>query len=200
MSRAWDDAVSRTDRSSTSRTATDMFLVVRASPTSMQHKAFAFDWNAFQRQLHPILHQALCSGSVAELAAFIEHHRHSLTDPYEGQPLPDDWSSLMESRDVHDHGDFALTLYYSPTADNGIGDSWLELSDDSSVANALLGAPFGPTDKLFDPGRMGSYFQTPDAVSSSLRVLFGDDRPELSDFVDLLEFCEAEGLGIFVTF
>jgi hypothetical protein len=166
----------------------------------MDHKAFAFDWTAFQRHLAPILHDALSSDSIAGLAAFIEHHHQSLTDPYEGQPLPEDWPSLMENGDVQDHGDFALTLYYSPTADFGIGDSWLALSDDSSVANALLGEPFGPADNLFDPGRMGAYFQTPDAVSSSLRVLTADDHPGLSDFIDLLERCGVEGMGIYVTF
>ncbi len=167
---------------------------------SMDHKAFAFDWTAFQRHLAPILRDALSSDSAAGLAAFIEHHRQSLTDPYEGQPLPEDWSSLIENRDVQDHGDFALMLYYSPTADFGIGDSWLALSDVSSVAHALLGEPFGPADNFFDPGRMGSYFQTPDTVSSSLRILSADDRPGLSDFIDLLERCGAAGMGVYVTF
>jgi hypothetical protein len=124
----------------------------------MDHKAFAFDGTSFQRHLAPILHDALSSGSIAGLAAFIEHHRQSLTDPYEGQPLPEDWSSLMENRDVHDHGDFALTLYYSPTADYGLSHSWLALSDDPSVAHALLGAPFGAVHNPFDPGRMGFVF------------------------------------------
>lgn len=166
----------------------------------MDYKAFAFDWNAFQRHLARILRDALSSDSVAELAAFIEHHRESLTDPYEGEPLPQDWSSLMESRDVQEYGDFALTLYYSPTADFGIGSSWVAVSDDIPEPDALLGEPFGPPYNLFDPGRMGSYFQTPDTVSSSLRSLSADDRPELSDFVDLLERCGAEGMGVYVTF
>ena len=166
----------------------------------MEHKAFAFDWNAFQRHLAPILRDALSSDSVAGLAAFIAHHRQSLTDPYEGEPLPEDWSSLMENRDVQDHGDFALTLYYSPTADFGIGDSWVALSDGYPVARSLLGEPFGPAANLFDPGRMGSYFQRPDAVSKSLRDLSADNRPELSSFVDLLERCGAEGMGVYVTF
>jgi hypothetical protein len=166
----------------------------------MYHKAFAFDWTSFQRHLAPILHDALSSDSIAGLAAFIEHHWQSLTDPYEGQPLPEDWSALMENRDVHVYGDFALTLYYSPTVDFGVGDSWLALSDDPSVAKALLGQPFGPADNVFDPGRMGSYFQTLDAVSSSLGILSADDRPELSDFIDLLERCGVEGMGVYVTF
>ena len=65
------------------------------------------------------------------LARFIEHHRQSLTDPFEGEPLPDDWSSLKERRHVQDYGDFALTLYYLPTADFGVGDLWLDLSEES---------------------------------------------------------------------
>ncbi len=167
---------------------------------SMNHKAFAFDWNAFQRHLAPLLHEALESGSVAELVRFIESHRQSITDPYEGDPLPEDWTAVMENRDVQDHADIALTLYYSPRADFGIGESWCGFSRGFPARQSLLGEPFGPSDNLFDPGRMGAYFQTSDAVSSSLRILKADDRPELSDFVELLELCSAEGMGVYVTF
>ena len=170
------------------------------TPMSMEHKAFAFDWNAFQRDLAPILHDALSCDSVAALAAFIEHHRHSLTDPYEGQPLPKDWWSSMENRDVQEHGDFALTRYYSPTVDFGIGDSWIEFSSGFPSPQILLGDLFGPADNRFDPGRMGSYFQTPTVVASSLRDLSANDHPELSGFVGLLERCNAGEMGVYVTF
>lgn len=166
----------------------------------MEHKAFAFDWNAFQGDLAPVLREALSSDAEAELAAFIERHRQSLTDPYEGEPLPEDWSSLMDNRDVQEHGDFALTHYYSPTDDFGIGGSWLALADSFPAAHALLGTPFGPEHRLFDPGRMGSYFQAPDTVNKSLRELSNADRPELSDFVNLLENCRTGGMGVYVTF
>ena len=165
----------------------------------MEHKAFAFDWRTFQRQLAPILRDALSTNSVVGLATFIEQHRHSLTDPYEGERLPDDWQSLMECGDVHEHGDFALTLYYSPRADRGIGGQWLAFSDGFQAMPALLGESFGPADNLFDPGRMGSYFQSPDVVSSSLRYLSTDTRPELTGFIDLLKRCGEERMGVYVT-
>jgi len=113
---------------------------------STEHKAFALDWNTFQRHLAPILRDALSSHSVAGLAAFIEHHRQSRTDPYEGKPLS--------------------------------GNSWLALPDSFPAARALLGERFGAEDKPFDPGRLGSYFQTPDAVSKSLCDVSTDDRVE----------------------
>ncbi len=80
-----------------------------------------------------------------------------------------------------------------------MGESWLALSDDS-VAHTLLGKSFGPDENMFDPGRMGSYFQTPKAVSASLSVLSADTRSELADFVSLLRESEAKGLGTYVTF
>jgi hypothetical protein len=62
---------------------------------------------------------------------------------------------------------------------------------------ALLGAPFGPPGAYFDPGRQGSYFQTPQEVVGSLtRVqridlsdMDEDQRRSLPRFKKLLEEC-----------
>jgi hypothetical protein len=165
----------------------------------MEHKAFSFDWIAFGRHLRPILYTALESDSTAGLIGFIDHHRASLTDPFEGEPLPEGWRSLLENGDVHEYGDFALTGYYSPQVDFGIGHAWLRLSHEVSNTGALLGTPFGPESNRFDPGRMGSYFQTPEDVADSLNALASQHYPEFATFVDLLERCGVENLGVYVT-
>jgi len=61
---------------------------------------------------------------------------------------------------------------------------------------------------LFDSGRYGSYFQTPEQVAESLPRVRGfdlswldeQDRGFVRRFVRLLEECVAVGLGLYVTF
>jgi hypothetical protein len=45
------------------------------------------------------------------LGAFIDAHRIELRDPYEGEPLSEDWRSRLESGEVQELGDIALTQY-----------------------------------------------------------------------------------------
>jgi hypothetical protein len=169
---------------------------------SMEHKAFAFDWQQFVRGLRPVLVLALADDDPAPLESFIDRHRAELTDPYEGEPLPDKWRDLLEAGDVQELADFAQTRYYRSSEDRGLGDKWTELSDElpSAAAAALLGTPLGPPDARFDPGRMGAYFQTPARVRRSLAVLAGVRRGELRPYRELLKRCVAAGLGVYVTF
>jgi hypothetical protein len=171
---------------------------------ALSHKAFAFNWRAFEFDLHPQLEAALEADDPSELEAFIVAHRKSLTDPYEGEPLPRTWRSMLENRDAHEYGEFALTRFYDPTDDCGLHESWAEVSErlPKRAANALLGFPVGPKGRLFDPGRLGSYFQTPGQVRESLAILRprAEKVEELRLFVELLERCAAEGLGVYVTF
>src|SRR5262245_62121374 len=121
---------------------------------SMSHKAFGFDWNAFDRDLAVILLAALDSEDGTELAEFIDQEREQLTDPYNGYPLPEDWRSVLEAGDLQELADFALTRCYRVREDHGIGSGWLGVSETLSAAQsaALLGAPFGIGDRMFDPG------------------------------------------------
>jgi hypothetical protein len=168
----------------------------------MEHKAFAFDWAGFARGLRPTLIGALEADDPAPLEEFIDRHRAELTDPYAGEPLDDDWRDLLEAGDVQELGDFALTRYYRPTADRGLGDEWMELSDElpAPAARALLGTPVGANGARFDPGRMGAYFQTPARVKRSLAALGKVRRRELQGFRKLLERCAKAGQGVYVTF
>lgn len=167
----------------------------------MTHKAYAFDWSRFEFGLLPILIEALIADDTAALEAFIDDNHALLTDPYEGEPLPNDWRAGL-NWDVHVYGDYALSAFYDPADDCGIAGEWGEVSEclPGASANALLGFSLGPPERPFDPGRYGSYFQTPSQVQKSLEFLQPLGMPELSPFVDLLARCNAEGRGVYVTF
>jgi hypothetical protein len=139
----------------------------------MEHKAYAFDWRAFEFDLLPLLVDSLLAKETGGLVAYIDQHRNELTDPDEGQPLPVDWRNTLGNRDVHEFGDYALTRFYDPDDCWGVGYTWAHLSDElpEPAANVLLGFTVGPAAHRFDPGRYGSYFQTPELVHESLAVL-----------------------------
>jgi hypothetical protein len=178
---------------------------------SMSHKAYAFDWLAFEgNELHGILLAAFSSGDPAGLIRYIEAYRGDLKDPYEGDSLDEDWRDMLEKRDVHEYADFALTRFYDPAEDCGLGDQWRAIDDRLPEADqvALLGTPFGPPGAYFDPGRLGSYFQTPKQVAQSLACLRRLKLPDLEEyqreslerFADLLAECKEAGRGLYITF
>jgi hypothetical protein len=179
----------------------------------MSHKAYAFDWSAFARdELHRILLDALASGDTNGLIRYIEANRDHLKDPYEGGPLSDDWNwkDMLENFDVHEFGDFALTRFYDPAKDSGLGNEWLTINERLSEADqgVLLGTPFGSSSEYFDPGRQGSYFQTPRQLVKSLARVERIELPDLEDhqrkslewFKDLLQECAGAGSGLYITF
>jgi hypothetical protein len=168
----------------------------------MSHKAFAFDWNAFDLDFGIILLTALDTDDGTELAEFIQQERDRLTDPYIGDPLPEDWRGLLESGDVQELADFALTRYYRVRDDHGVGGAWLGLSESltEGQSRALLGVPFGGGDRLFDPGRIGSFFQSPVMARESLAALAGLAAEEVRPFRELLTRCVARRLGVYITF
>ena len=179
---------------------------------SMLHKAHAFDWSAFVRdELHDILLDALSSGDERGLVRYIEANRDYIKDRYEDSPLSDDWKDRLGNYDVHEFADFALTRFYDPMEDYGIDHYWLDLDFEhlpEADQTALLGTPFGPPGAYFDPGRQGSYFQSPHEVVRSLariqRIdlsnMDEDQRESWEQFKKLLEECAKAGIGLYVTF
>jgi hypothetical protein len=137
----------------------------------MLHKAYAFDWSAFVRdELYNILLDALSSGDERRLVRYIEVNRDYIKDRYRGGPLFDDWKDRLRNDDVHEFADFALTRFYDPMEDYGIDHYWLDLDIEHLSAadqTVLLGRPCGA---YFDPGRQGSYFQSPQDVVGNLLV------------------------------
>lgn len=182
-------------------------LVIGGSPEAgshmtMSHKAYWFDWDAFRDQLASRLMSSLANRDAAPLIEFGNAHLASLSDPYEGNPLQSDWADALGAGDVQTAADYVLTKFYRPTEDFGVGDMWLAVEGALSVEQraALLGKPFGPEPDLFDPGRMGSYFQDASECRTSLQVLRNDNRVELATFVAGLAGAVGSDIGVYITF
>jgi hypothetical protein len=178
---------------------------------SFEHKAFVLDYQSFELQLKNVLESALENENVSQLSSYISQNQAYLKDPYEGQPLTNEWESMIESRDPHQYGDFALTKFYDPTEDIGLGYDWENvqeiLSRKLTDVNSVLGSPIGPASNYFDPGKMGAYFQSPQQVVENQRLLESSfDQGELESFAELekmlemLQAATSEGKGLYITF
>jgi len=175
----------------------------------MEHKAFIFDHQSFDQELRETLEEALDSGNCEKLLTFISENKESLSDPYEGDPLEDDWKSMIEVEDAHQYGDFALTRYYSPQDDIGLGSSWNFVQEivagiGSAVTSPILGSTIGPESDPFDPGKAGSYLQSIEQVRESLAGLRAlaetHQSVEFGEAVVLLQEASESGKGLYVTF
>lgn len=175
----------------------------------MEHKAFLFDSDRFDEELRPTIEAALSTGDCGPLVHFICDNLDALTDPYEGEPLAPGWDSLLETKDAHTYGDFALTKYYDPTADIGLGAAWeglqgLIANDPDIVTSPILGAAIGPEDSPFDPGKMGAYFQGPSQVTANYRHLLdlarGSPSDVVADGVGMLGGAVRARKGLYITF
>lgn len=174
-----------------------------------EHKAFLFDSNSFENDLRPVLERALLSGDPTGLVGFIIRNLKKLRDPYEGQPLGLEWESMIETKDSHQYGDFALTKYYDPTADIGIGLEWESIQDVISkdpllIESPILGATVGSHLDPFDPGKLGSYFQSVSQVQKNYIYLCSmagkDERHRLGLAIDMLKKAADAQTGLYVTF
>jgi len=169
---------------------------------SMCHKAYILDYASFSDELLPILEHALGSNDVTGLMAFVDAQREHLTLPWEATPLAASWREELERGDVQEVGDLALTKYYDADDDCGVQEHWGAVDERlaPNAREALLGEPLGAGGAIFDPGRMGSYFQGPEAVRQSARILQGLPLSELMSFNELLSRAAAGGKGLYVTF
>ena len=178
---------------------------------SFPHRAYLFDLNRFDAELRPALVEALRSNDPAPLRRFIERHLRELKDPYAGEPLGADWEELLETRDVQEYGDFALTLCYDPAADIGLGDRWPALAEllvrEAPPGTDLTpGDTIGPPNRPFDPGGMGAYVLSNEGAADRLGMLRelsasrADLRPQLAPLVQMFAAIADSGRGAYVTF
>ena len=174
-------------------------------------KVFLFDLGRFDAELRPILDAALRSNDPAPLERFITEHLTELTDPYAGEPLGTTWEDLLETRDVQEYGDFALTLYYDPSADVGLDERWpaleaLLVREAPPGTDLTMGDTAGPPNRPFDPGGMGAYFMTNDAAQARLEMLRelsaarADLRDDLAPLAEMFATIAGSGRGAYVTF
>lgn len=177
---------------------------------TMLHRAYAFAHSEFLAELAPLLERALRSDDGAELARFIDDNLDALTDPYEGEPLTASWQELLESGDVQELGDFALTKYYDGDLDMGLDADFIDVKEELTEAGIdpllLLGTRLGPASQPFDPGRQGAYFQSEADVARALETVreLIVRRPALSEplspLLGLLTQAVRQGKGLYVTF
>lgn len=186
-------------------------------PMPMHHKAYSFDYRAFCSELRSVLENALVGGDIDELRRFIATNLRFLKDPNEGKPLSLAWESLVEPKDEHQYGDLALTKFYEPLEAVGLGYDWMgwthrmgindllnvELGDGQMIT---LGQPCGLPENYFDPGKSGSYFQSPELVKENLGLLDELLRnkpsvaPKLRKVQAMLRSAVSANRGLHVTF
>jgi hypothetical protein len=176
----------------------------------MEHKAFVFDYQSFIKELAKILDEALKTGENEALVGFIEENAALLKDPYEGKPLDASWRELIEIEDVNQYGDFALTKFYNPQEDIGLGYDWVALQElleiEGLKQDIVLGEVFGSEENCFDPGKQGAYFQSSEQVSRNLQVIKNliKRKPkvasELSQLLDMLQQASEVQKGLYITF
>ena len=148
------------------------------------------------------------TGDCSTLREFIENQIANLCDPYEGEPLSEDWEAMLETLDAHQYGDFALTTYYDPLEDVGLGYDWERsehilstLAEESKFP--ILGFTIGPDGEPFDPGKMGTYFQSEALVVENLRAIekaFELDTSSVALPLRILRLAATAGKGLYVTF
>jgi hypothetical protein len=177
---------------------------------SMEHKAFLFNYDEFTATLAPILFAALANNDIQPLMRYIEENREHLKDPYEGDPLDPQWMDLVEPMDAHQLGDFALTRFYSPTEDIGLGYTWeaslenvrREVNEDAEAI--ILGEPFGPSSHPFDPGKMGSFVRSREIVhrqrATVAQVMKEHHSGTVADVERLLSRPDDTRRGLYVTY
>ncbi|MBV6621412.1 MAG: hypothetical protein KI793_00395 [Rivularia sp. (in: Bacteria)] len=178
---------------------------------TMEHKAFIFDYDTFVKELADILIDAIETNENHQLIAFIENNLPYLKNSEEGESLDTSWKELIEVGDASEYGDFAITKYYNPADDIGLGYDWMQLDDlllqELNVdVSPLLGTVFGSSENYFNPGKQGSYFQSLGRVKENFELLnsLSKDKLQSLDNVALLIKMLSDALaskkGLYITF
>lgn len=179
---------------------------------AMMHKAYVFKYNEFQKELRPILERAFYKESCEELIDFIKNNKEVLVDPYEGVPLDVNWESLVDEETPEQYADFCMTKYYNPACDLGLDYEWLDIQNileevTKEASEIVLGTPLEFGGVFFDPGKMGSYFSSPEQVDSNLseikkirNIVEEGCSNKLLLIESILMNAHGSGEGLYVTF
>lgn len=178
---------------------------------SLDHKAFIFDSDYFVDELANILENAILTNHDYELIIFIENNLPYLKHPDEGDNLNSAWKEEIEIGDISEYGDFAITKYYNPKENIGMGGGWMQFDDLLSQqlnidTSCFLGTRFGCSENYFDPGKQGSYFQSLEQVKQNLKLLTFlpkielDNQPNIYNFVKMFENALDVQQGLYITF
>jgi hypothetical protein len=176
---------------------------------AMEQKAFVFQHDAYTRELSDLLVDSLRRNDATPLRHFVEQHFNVLKDPYSGDRLRPHSLASISPDDVQKYGALALTKYYDPAAGIGLHGDWQDVFDALERVvprggSMTLGDGIGTPDHVLDPGKLGTFIQSPDEVRSNLArvdALLREEpalRPLLTEFRDLL--ARAAPAGLYVTF
>ena len=173
----------------------------------MEHKAFIFDFDGFENELCPLIQHALRTDNCSGILEFICNNMDSLVDPYEGEQLQTDWEEMIEVADPHQYGDFALTKYYDPTQDIGLGLAWEVVQDHidpNRTTSPILGTVVGEFESPFEPGKLGAYFQSRELIAQNLdyvqKIKQCKSSADLDNAIRLLQVASSSEKGLYVTF
>jgi hypothetical protein len=156
---------------------------------SISHKAWLFDHAAFEAELALVLRMALQTDEPEALAAFLDRHHAALTDLETEEALPADWATGREEADVQALADLALTKFYTPSDERGLGEGFDALHAYLGAvpgmrplrAALICGKLFGPKGRRLDPGCMGTGLLSPAEVTSLLACLETTDWPPVPE-------------------
>jgi hypothetical protein len=182
---------------------------VKVLAVSMDHKSYLFDWRLFKQELRPLLEASLADRDTCHLELFIKSNLALLTDPATEQALSSDWHQ-DHPKDVQVFGDIALTKYYDIRNDIGLTNQWKRICSDLEAiggnSEITLGFILGTADCPFDPGKMGSYFQSLGDVSNNANLLeeWLARKPGFTDRLGALREMLRKALqarkGLYITF
>jgi len=144
----------------------------------MEHKAFLFDTQTFNRELNPLILDAGLRNNPEPLRNFIDNNIGRVYSLYTEELLDANWKEELENGGVQELADFALTYYYSLDDDRGLSYFWDALLEvlynilsKSDSEYYILGRSLAKQDFILDPGRMGMGFVQAQDVSDILREL-----------------------------
>lgn len=176
---------------------------------SMNHKAYVFKYNEFNIELLPVLVNSLRENNSEKLIHFINNNVDYLTNIYNYDSLNPDWASEFNQEDVQICGDIALTKYYDLSDDLGLGGEWDFIFDTLKncgldAQKLTLGSVIGDKEK-FDPGLMGSFFQSTEDILFNKEIIknYSERNKYLDIFTDLeniFNTAYSNKSGLYITF
>ncbi|MNK69436.1 hypothetical protein D3C87_888240 [compost metagenome] len=145
---------------------------------SMEHKSFLFNTSAFTKELSEIILTAGETNNEELLISFINQNLDHLKSPYSGEELTSEWLEELETEDIQELADFAMTKYYNPDEELGLSYVWeslLELFDDLDLKYNreyyILGESLNFKNFILDPSKMGLGFVNSEHVNDIHREL-----------------------------
>lgn len=144
----------------------------------MEHKSFLFNTSAFTKELSEIILTAGETNNEELLISFINQNLDHLKSPYSGEELTSEWLEELETEDIQELADFAMTKYYNPDEELGLSYVWeslLELFDDLDLKYNreyyILGESLNFKNFILDPSKMGLGFVNSEHVNDIHREL-----------------------------